>query len=178
MPTKLTLTMPRATLPDKRVRFAPFVEYLGEETPPPELEESFNLDGSVIGRRSSGCNVANNSKRGSGDLHDMFGMEKPIGLVGDGSSGGFSFGGSFLDHSDNGMGAFLGSFRADEEEDLTEMSGHDAQGSHKKSGFRAFEKTSDSSFPDLGPLNLEEEEGMKGSSSEGNTAFGRAAMTT
>ena len=182
MPTKVSL--PRMTLPDKRVRFDPFVTYLGEEPPPTELEESLHMDASVtsFGRRRPGNGV---NKRRSLDLHDM--LSPDSGGVGDGSSAGFGFGsfsfggsfGSFANSSDAGMGAFLSdAVPEEEEEDLTEGSGHEAEARRKKfsqSNFLDFEK-SDSSFPDLGPMTLEEESGMDGSSSEVKLSVGRATL--
>ncbi|CAB9527083.1 expressed unknown protein [Seminavis robusta] len=63
----------------KRVRFSPFVTFLGDEPePPPEMEESLRMDGSfaangsvVFGRRSSLTNSSNGQRRRSIDMNDM-----------------------------------------------------------------------------------------------------------
>ena len=179
MPTKVLIQ--RIARPDKkRVRFDPFVTYLGEEPPPSDsMEESMQMESSR--RRGSATDLM--SRRGSLQLHEMF-SEKGIGDIGDGSLGGFNFGGSFDslgNSSDVGMGSFLSMGLSEDEEDLTETSGYEAQEVRKKfsrSSFTEFSK-SDSSFPDLGPMTLEDEVVLEASSREGvDMGVGRATLTT
>lgn len=157
--------MPIPILADKRVRFDPFITYIGEEVPNPEAmrEESMVMDGSTFLGSIRRASVTGGGKRRSMDMQDMYGMERP--LMTDNSSGGFgSFGcsfGSFGASGDLNMG-IDSMFREEDEEELSEedTSEHDSAKERRKKFATSEFMASDSSFPDLRPLQIMDDRSM------------------